>query len=275
MSWGLDAVNVSYGNRHALVSVTATVDPGQITVVVGGDGAGKTTALKTIVGLVRPNEGSISCPPKTRIGYVPATAGLYPDLTVRENLAFAASAFGLSRTTLDRRIAEILTRVGLAQAIDRLGGHLSGGMQRKLAVAMAIIHEPDLLVLDEPTTGVDPVSRSELWRLISGSAAAGSAVFVATTYVTEAERGTTAVLLEAGEMLASGSVSDIVKDIPGTLGTMHGSTQPAQLSWRRGIDWRVWVPSGSLPDDVYPTVPNIEDAAVIAALAAEARVSAR
>jgi ABC-2 type transport system ATP-binding protein len=269
MTWGLDAVSVSYRRRPALASVTIPAEPGQITVVVGGDGAGKSTALRTLVGLARPGNGVVRRPSKTQIGYVPATAGLYPDLTVRENLAFAASAYGISGDERDRRISEVADRVGLAEATHRLGGQLSGGMQRKLAVGMALVHSPELLVLDEPTTGVDPVSRTELWRLIARAAASGAAVVVATTYVSEAERGTDAVLLEAGEVLASGSADDIVKRMPGTLGTMPGGTQPTQLSWRRGVNWRVWAPTGNLPKTASPVAPDIEDAAVVAELAAE------
>ncbi len=266
MMWGLDSVSVSYGRRPALESVTVTAEPARITVVVGADGAGKSTALRALVGLVRPDRGEVSRPPKTKIGYLPATAGLWQDLTVQENLAFAAGAYGIGGTALAERLPPILQRIGLAGAQHRLGGRLSGGMQRKLAVGMSLVHSPQLLVLDEPTTGVDPVSRAELWRLIAGAAAAGTAVVVATTYVNEARRGTCAVLLDAGRVLSSGSADDIVRQVPGALGTMRCAAQPVPLSWRRGIDWRVWAPSGELPPGARPVPPDIEDAAVIAAL---------
>jgi ABC-2 type transport system ATP-binding protein len=262
MTWGLDSVRVSYGHRVAPASVTVAAQPAGITVVVGGDGAGKSTALRALVGLVRR-------PSKTQIGYVPATAGLYPDLTVRENLVFSAAAYGISGAELEQRLADVLSRVGLAGFPHRLGGHLSGGMQRKLAVAMALVHSPQLLVLDEPTTGVDPVSRRQLCRLIAGAAASGAAVVVATTYVHEAERGTCSVLLEAGHMLASGSARDIVNNVPGALGTTRSVDQPTPLSWRRGTEWRVWAPAGDLPAGARAVSPDIGDAAVIAELAAE------
>ncbi|MFB9839008.1 ATP-binding cassette domain-containing protein, partial [Actinoallomurus acaciae] len=192
MRWGLDGVTVRFGSRVALAGVTVPAEPSGVTVVVGGDGAGKTTCLRTLVGLVRPDEGRVSRPAKTRIGYVPATGGLYTDLTVEENLAFAVSSYGVRGAD----VGAMLDRIGLAAARNRLADRLSGGMQRKLSVGLALIHAPDLLVLDEPTTGVDPVSRMELWRLVSGAAAGGTAVVVATTYVNEAERDARAVLLD-------------------------------------------------------------------------------
>ncbi len=139
-------------------------------------------------------------------------------------------------------------------------------MQRKLAVGMALLHAPDLLVLDEPTTGVDPVSRAELWRLIS-AAAEGTAVTVSTTYVNEAARAGLVVLLEAGQVVASGSPAQILRDFPGQLGVMDGAERPTPLSWRRGAAWRVWEPSGVLPEGARRVAPDFEDAVVAATLA--------
>ena len=115
--WGLDSVSVSYGRRAALESVTVPAGPARITVVVGADGAGKSTALRALVGLVRPDRGEVSRPPKTKIGYLPATAGLWQDLTVQENLAFAAGAYGIDGTALAERLPPILQRIGLAMQI--------------------------------------------------------------------------------------------------------------------------------------------------------------
>lgn len=269
MTWGLDDVTVRLGGRVAVRGVTLAAEPGTVTVVVGGDGAGKSTCLRALVGLVAITEGEVRRPPKSDIGYVPATTGFYADLTVAENLRFAATAYGISGGVLARRASDILGRIGLAGAPDRLGGQLSGGMQRKLAVGMALVHAPAMLVLDEPTTGVDPVSRAELWRLISQAAARGTAVVVATTYVNEAERGGAAVLLEAGSVLASGPPARIVADMPGLLGSVGGGSQPTERSWRRGLCWRVWAPSGPLPGGVSRVQPDLEDAAVVAALGAE------
>ncbi len=267
MKWGLQDVRVTRGRNVALAGVTMPVDPSRITAVVGGDGAGKSTCLEVLVGLLEPDAGTVQRPPKERLGYVPATAGLYTDLTVQENLDFSASAYRLSGREYRQKSGELLERTGLGRACDRLGGQLSGGMQRKLAVGMALLHAPELLVLDEPTTGVDPVSRAELWRLISGAAADGTAVAVTTTYVNEAARAVSVVLLDSGKVVASGSPGQILRSVPGALGTTGGAERPTPLSWRRGASWRVWDPAGRLPGGVQPVEPDFEDAVVAATLA--------
>ena len=134
MKWGLQDVRVSRGGNLALAGVTVPVDPSRITAVVGGDGAGKSSCLDVLVGLLEPDAGTVRRPPKERLGYVPATAGLYPDLTVQENLDFSARAYRLSGREYRQKSGELLERTGLGRARDRLGGQLSGGMQRKLAV---------------------------------------------------------------------------------------------------------------------------------------------
>jgi len=270
MRWGLDEVRVTRGRKVALTSVTVAVEPSRIAVVVGGDGAGKSTCLEVLAGLLEPDAGTVRRPVKERIGYVPATVGLYADLTVQQNLAFTAAAFRLSHRERDRKADQILEQTGLGRARHRLGGQLSGGMQRKLAVGLALLHSPDLLILDEPTTGVDPVSRADLWRLISRAAVEGAAVVVTTTYVNEAARAACVVLLEAGKMLASGTPEHILHNVPGAVGGWHGAHRPTPLSWRRGASWRVWSPTGRLPDGVQPVQPDFEDAVVVATLGAEA-----
>jgi ABC-2 type transport system ATP-binding protein len=269
MNWGLRDVTVVRGRTEALAGVTVPVDPAGVTVVVGGDGAGKSTCLQVLAGLLQPTQGTVLRPPKERIGYVPATAGLYADLTVQENLDFSASAYRLAGRAWGQRAQELLEQTGLGPARRRLGGQLSGGMQRKLAVAMALLHAPDLLVLDEPTTGVDPVSRAELWRLISAAAVDGTAVAVSTTYVNEAARAALVVLLEAGRTAASGTPEQILDGFPGRLGVMDGAKPSAPLTWRRGVAWRVWAPDGALPEGARPAAPDFEDAVVAAALAGQ------
>jgi ABC-2 type transport system ATP-binding protein len=269
MSWGLEDVRLTRGRNTALAGVTLPAEPGQITVVVGGDGAGKTSCLQVLAGLAEPDSGAVYRPARERIGYVPATAGLYPDLTVAENLAFTADVYGIADGEYPRRADELLALTGLAGARRRLGGQLSGGMQRKLALAMALLHAPELLILDEPTTGVDPVSRAELWRLITRTATEGTAVAVATTYVNEAARAAHVVLLEAGAVVASGSPDDILRGIPGALGTTDAADRPTPLSWRRGASWRVWASTGELPSGVRPAEPDFQDAVVAATLAGE------
>ncbi|MCU4185256.1 ATP-binding cassette domain-containing protein [Acidiferrimicrobium sp. IK] len=214
MTWGVEGATVTFGRRVALDGVYLDVAPGSVTVVVGGDGAGKSTLLRAMVGLVRLSAGRASRPAKARIGYVPATAGLYVDLTVQENLAFAGRAYRVGAEEYRARSEELIERIGLADARGRLAGRLSGGMQRKLAVAMALLHRPALLVLDEPTTGVDPVSRSELWRLIAGAAAQGAGVVAATTYLDEVTRASRVLLMEDGRTIATGSPSEVLAAVP-------------------------------------------------------------
>lgn len=273
MTWGVENASVVFGARTALDNVTLRADPSTVSIVVGGDGAGKSTLLRALVGLVRLNSGVCRRPAKKEIGYVPTTAGLYVDLTVDENVAFSAAAYGLRGPELAKRSSALLERIGLSGARGRLGGHLSGGMQRKLAVGMALLHRPTMLVLDEPTTGVDPVSRAELWRLIAGAAAGGSAVVVATTYVDEAHRASRVVLLEQGRSIATGAPSDIVAAVPGALGVVASGEQPSGLSWRWGSTWRVWAPTRDLPSGAKSLQPDFEDAVMIAALADEQRLS--
>ena len=143
-------------------------------------------------------------------------------------------------------------------------------MQRKLALAMALLHRPGLLVLDEPTTGVDPVSRAELWRLISGEAAGGAAVVVATTYVDEAARGTSVLLLEAGRTIAHGTPEEIIDAVPGRIGVVRGPDRPPGRTWRRGRTWRVWAPDLRLPAGADAVRPTFDDAVMVAALARQA-----
>ena len=272
MTWGLESASVRFGSRTALDHVSLRAESSTVSVVVGGDGAGKSTLLRALVGLVALSSGIARRPSKKEIGYVPATAGLYVDLTVDENLAFSGRAYGVLGSVLAKRSTELLERIGLADARTRLGGQLSGGMRRKLAVGMALVHRPALLVLDEPTTGVDPVSRAELWRLISAAAADGTAVVATTTYVEEAHRASTVMLLEQGRSIGTGSPSDIIASVPGKLGVVRSTSQPQGLSWRWGTTWRVWAPSNDLPEGAEPRQPDFEDAVIIAALADEQKV---
>lgn len=200
--WSVRDLMVRYGQRTALDGVTLEITPGKVTAVIGGDGAGKTTLLRALAGVVKPAAGQVRRPDRRRIGYVAGAAGVYDDLSVDENVAFASAAYGLSDAERDRRVADLFTRTGLAGTGDRLAGRLSGGMRQKLAFVLALLHQPEVLILDEPTSGVDPVSRADLWRMIAEAAAAGAAVVVSTTYLDEARRAAHVVLLEDGRVNA-------------------------------------------------------------------------
>jgi ABC-2 type transport system ATP-binding protein len=266
MTWGLFSATVRYNHRAGIESLSFEAALSAVTVVIGGDGAGKSTALRALVGLMPLQSGRVSRPEKGKIGYVPAYGGVYPDLTVQENIAFSGSAYGLSGHDLAERSPEILHRLGLSEVRARLGGHLSGGMQRKLAVGVALLHRPTLLVLDEPTTGVDPVSRAQLWRLIAREAAAGAAVVVSTTYVNEAQRAQTVVLLDRGLLLTAGAPEEVIAQIPGIVGALRSDAQPSQSSWRRGRTWRIWAPDKRLPPHAEVVQPDFHDAVIVAEL---------
>jgi len=274
-SYGASDLFVLYGKTVALGGVSLSAPTGQVTAVVGGDGSGKTTLMRCLAGSLAPDSGTIRRPAKERVGYLPASSGLYPDLTVAENLDFRATGYGMSRQAARDQAAEYLDRAGLRSASDRLAGQLSGGMRQKLAVIAAMLHQPELLILDEPTTGVDPVSRSGLWWLIARAAADGCAVVLATSYLDEAERCTSVLVLDAGMPLASGTPDEIVAAMPGTLreAPARPDGQLAALAWRSGGHWRVWDPGpeggsrlAGTEDGSVLIEPDLQDAVTVAAL---------
>jgi len=292
--WGAAGISVRFGARQALDHVSVTARPGQVTAVIGADGAGKTTLLRCVAGALGPGEGTVRRPDARRIGYLPPGPGVYEDLSVAENLRFRSAVYGIPAPAARWTIGEYLERTGLAAAQDRLAGQLSGGMLRKLGVIAALLPEPELLVLDEPTTGVDPVSRADLWWLIARAAAGGAAVLMSTTYTDEAARAARVLVLGSGVTLAEGTPAEIVAAIPGTIAVMAERPAAAgerRRSWRRAGAWRVWQPpappsapaaghsapaaghstpaaSPSTPA-ASPVTPDLQDAVCVAALRRE------
>ncbi|MBN1630383.1 MAG: ABC transporter ATP-binding protein [Thermoleophilia bacterium] len=197
----LRGVGVRFGVKEALRGVDLDVEEGAFVAVIGPDGAGKSTLLRMMAGLRRPSDGEVArALPKAEVGFSGAEFDLYGDLTVMENLRFFASVRGLRNDEFRRAAGRILEMVGLTEAADRLAANLSGGMKKKLGLAAALIYRPRLLILDEPTIGVDPTSRRELWGIIAEAHAAGTTVVFATTYLDEAERARRVVLLTAGQV---------------------------------------------------------------------------
>jgi ABC-2 type transport system ATP-binding protein len=272
MTFGVQDVSVWFGKRTALDGVTLDVPVGTVTGLVGGDGAGKTTLLRVLAGALAPGAGTVSRPAARRIGYLSSLSGTYPDLTVKENLEFAAAAYhGVVGADGRARTNEYLERVGLAAVRDRLAGYLSGGMRQKLGVIQAMLHQPELLVLDEPTTGIDPVSRADLWWLIARAAAAGAAVVLSTTYLDEAERAARLLVLDDGRTVAEGTPAQIAAAVPGTIRIMRDRPggDAGRRAWRRGACWHVWTPADAAEADADAVQPDLEDAVTVAMLARE------
>lgn len=265
MRAGVYGLRVDYGDRTALRNVTLDLAEGQVVALAGGDGAGKTTLLRALIGLVAPSAGEVRRPEGDEIGYLPASSGVYPDLTVDENLQFAAGAHGVRGDDYKRVRGELLERTRLERSHDTLGGNLSGGMRQKLGVALTLVHGPDLLVLDEPSTGVDPVSRKELWRLMTQAAAGGTAVLFATTYLDEAGRSDIVCVLDEGSVLLQGPPAELTRARGGSFAEM--SERPdTPYAWRRGRSWRVWSPDHAPQAGGRQVVPDLEDVVVVAAL---------
>ncbi len=271
--WGLTDATVTLGHHPALRGVSLEVRPSEIVAIVGGDGAGKTTLLRALAGSLPLTGGSVERPAEREIGYVSAAPGGYGDLTVEENLTFSARAYAIPESEREPRIEAMLDRTQLTSARDRLAEQLSGGMRRKLALAMAVLHRPKLLVLDEPTTGVDPVGRAELWRLLSGLAVSGTALVISTTYLDEAERATRVLVLDAGLPLLDGTPDELIASVPGAVGESP-DRPPVAEAWRHARAWRSWWPSGTLAPGVTRIQPRLEEAMIVAQLAAEAGGSA-
>ena len=263
MTWGVENLSVRFGKKKALRSVGLQLQPGQVHAVVGGDGAGKTTLLKVLAGIGLDADGIIQIPGPGRIGYVPPDGGVFGDLSIDENMEFVADAYRLEDWR--ERAAALLSRSSIDRFGDRLAGKLSGGQRRKLAGSMALLPRPDLLVLDEVTTGVDPVSRMDLWRLVASAAADGAAVVVATSYLDEAERAGHVLLLHDGRSLAAGTPETVMSTMRGSVTTVATPSNPA-TSWRRGRRWREWDPEATA---VSPNGVTLEDVAIVAELNAE------
>ncbi len=210
----LQAVRKSFGRHTALHDLTCELPKGVITGIVGPDAAGKTTLLRLLAGLLQPDGGSMHILGKTplelvaqepnRLGYMPQKFGLYEDLTVLANLRLHARLRGLERERGEELFARLLSFTGLAPFTGRLAGRLSGGMKQKLGIACALLGDPDLLLLDEPGVGVDPLSRRELWTMVAELAGQGMTILWSTAYLDEAERCPHILMLDEGRILYQG-----------------------------------------------------------------------
>lgn len=210
-----------FGSVRAVDGVTLEVQPGEIFGLVGPDGAGKTTLIRLLTGVLTPGAGEIEVMGrrnlegiKEHIGYIPQKFSLYGDMTVIENIRLLGSLYGADAATIGTRAREILAFTNLLPFQDRLADQLSGGMKQKLALAAGLMHRPKLFFLDEPTTGVDPVSRREFWQMLYRMNQDGMTVLVSTPYMDEAELCHRVAFMHQGRIVACSSPSQLRQSYP-------------------------------------------------------------
>ena len=220
--WTIDVEGLTkrYGERTVVDHLSMKVERGEIYGFLGPNGSGKTTSIRMMCGLLTPDEGSghtlgldvvrEAGAIKRRVGYMTQRFGLYEDLSIRENLEFVARMYGMDRRA--ERVSEALARLGLASRATQLAGRLSGGWKQRLALAACMLHEPELLLLDEPTAGVDPGARRDFWNEIHALAARGITVLVSTHYMDEAERCHRLGYIAYGRLLVSGTPDQLIAD---------------------------------------------------------------
>jgi ABC-2 type transport system ATP-binding protein len=223
----LDRLTRSFGPLTAVDALTLDVEPGELFGIVGPDGAGKTTTLRMLAGVLRPTAGTVRVAGvdvgedpeavKPLIAYMAQRFGLYEDLTVAENLDFYADLFRVPKRERPARLERLYAFSRLGEFRDRLAGKLSGGMKQKLSLSCCLVHHPEVLLLDEPTFGVDPISRRELWLILHEMVAEGVTVVVSTSYLDEAERCDRVVLLHEGRSLALDRPEVLQASLGGTM----------------------------------------------------------
>jgi ABC-2 type transport system ATP-binding protein len=225
----LDRITKKYGDVVAVHDLSLSVEPGEMFGLIGPDGAGKTTTIRLMCGLLRSDAGAVRVLGRdpvrehhrvTRsIGYLSQRFSLYGDLSVDENIAFFAEIHGLSLrdSSIRQRRERLLDLTQLKPFRSRLADQLSGGMKQKLALACTLVHEPEVILLDEPTTGVDPVSRREFWKLLSEFLTQGITILMATPYLDEAERCARVALLHEGGLLALDTPANLRASLPGVV----------------------------------------------------------
>jgi len=243
-------LNKHFGAKHVVNDVALQVKRGEIFGFLGPNGSGKTTTIRMLCGLLTPDSGSGTClgydilteseKIKRHVGYMTQRFSYWEDLSIRENLDFVARIYGMA----DRRrvVQKALDDLGLADRAEQLAGTLSGGWKQRLALAACLLHEPQLLLLDEPTAGVDPSARRDFWEELHRLAARGISVLVSTHYMDEAERCHKLAYIASGVLLAQGTAAQVIEQVGLTTFALHGDNLMAldeQLQGRPGVDQTV------------------------------------
>ncbi len=209
-----------FGKTEVLHGITMTIRQGEIFGLLGPSGAGKTTLVKLIAGIEEATSGQVTVlgtriprlEMMRRIGYMAQSDALYTDLTAWENLEFFGALFGLRGQKLKQRIGETMELVGLSDALHRLVGAYSGGMKRRLSLAIALLHEPEVLILDEPTVGIDPVLRKSIWEAFNKLSRSGMTIVITTHVMDEADRCDRLGMIQDGRLIALGAPADLINE---------------------------------------------------------------
>jgi len=274
-----------FGSVGAVEGIGFAVAPGEIFGLVGPDGAGKTTTMRMLAGVMRPDAGSVVVDgvdvvaeperAKRHVSYMPQRFGLYEDLTVAENIGFYAELFEVPRAEGQARAGRLLAASNMDAFTRRLAGQLSGGMKQKLGLTCALVHAPRVLLLDEPTTGVDPVSRREFWQILYDLRAEGVAMVISTAYLDEAERCDRLALLDHGRVMHCDTPARLRQRMPGAIVRVSSDRARALLPALRslpGVEGTLLVGDGLHlhVDDAARRLPEIAAAAARAGVAVDA-----
>jgi ABC-2 type transport system ATP-binding protein len=263
----------------AVDRLSFSVNRGEIFGLVGPDGAGKTATMRMLAGVMRPDGGAIlidgvnavADPEETKqhVSYMPQRFGLYEDLTVDENIRFYADLFEVPPTLRRERASRLLAASGMTQFGKFRAGQLSGGMKQKLGIICALVHTPKILLLDEPTTGVDPVSRRDFWRILYGLREDGVTIVISTAYLDEAERCNRLTLMHSGRALYCDTPAALKKHMPGTLiaiSSADGRAVRSAITGQPGVSQVLLVGDGvhAVVDDADARIPQLREAIRVA-----------
>ena len=278
----VEALTKRFAGITAVDHLSFAVSQGEIFGLVGPDGAGKTTTMRMLAGVMQPNDGAIVIDgvdvvtqperAKHHVSYMPQRFGLYEDLTVDENIRFYADLFGIAPKIREERAHQLLNASGMNDFRRRLAGQLSGGMKQKLGLTCSLIHTPRTLLLDEPTTGVDPVSRREFWQILYSLREEGVTILISTSYLDDAERCNRLALLHDSRLMYCDTPNALKKLLPGALVAISSpaarSVQSA-LAPLEGVSSVVLVGDGvhAMVDDAGRRIPEISQALAAAGIA--------